>query len=57
MAPMRNNDPITDAEHRLILIALRLDAALHYRAEFPSKVNEEEYLSCINIEMVCALFY
>lgn len=53
MAPKRPmEDILTDDEMALMLVAIRLDAALRRRQLLDGKVNENWYLFCISEEMV-----
>jgi hypothetical protein len=52
-----NNNPLTDAEEDLMMIAVRLDAALWYHHDHPGEVDNKEFVHCINSELVCALFH
>ena len=48
----RSSDVLSDAEERLIFNAIRLDAAIRFRTQNPTQVDDETYTSWIDREIV-----
>ncbi len=43
---------LTEAEEKIMAIAVRLDSAMRYRNRHLNEVNEEQYVHCIGTELV-----